>query len=131
MEATQADEKALALRKKRAQRQMLAALRGVPLDEVADSFSVRYGPELPLPVEAAGAIQKRQAAHAEQLLADDEVGREVARLEAERDGLLDTIWLACSPAEIRALWSKVSALLGDEPTPLEREALQIEPAREG
>ena len=110
---------------------MVAALRGVPADEVADNFSVRYGPDLPLPVEVAEAIQRRQAAHAEQLLDGDEVGREIARLEAERDGLLDTIWLATSPAEIRALWSKVNALLGDEPTPLEREALKIDPVREG
>jgi hypothetical protein len=131
LETILTDEKALAARKKRVQRQMLAALRGVPLDEVLDNFSVRYGPELPLPVEVAEAIQKRQAAHTEQLSAEDEVGREIARLEAERDGLLDTIWLATSPTEIRALWTKVSALLGDEPSPLEREALRIEPAQEG
>src|SRR5207253_2916683 len=89
LEAVQAEEKALAQRKKRAQRSMLAALRGVPLNEVSDSFSVRYGPELPLPNEAAEAISKRQAAHAGQLLAEDPIGREIARLEAERERLLD------------------------------------------
>ena len=32
---------------------------------------------------------------------------------------------------IKQLWAKVAALLGDEPSALEREALAIEPAGEG
>ncbi len=131
LEAVQAEEAALARRKKRTQRAMLAALKGVPIDEVADSFGVRYGSELPLPAEVYDAIRKRQMAHQERLLADDPVGRQVAGLEAEKDNLLDTIWLATSPAQIRTLWAKVGALLGDEPTGLEREALGIEPMEEG
>jgi len=130
LEAVQAEETALARRKKRAQRAMIASLRGIPIDEVSDSISVRYGSELPLPFEAAEAIAKRQAAHQDQLLADDPVGREVARLGVEKENLLDTVWIACSPAQIRALWTKVSELLDDEPTALEREALAIEPASE-
>jgi len=130
LEAVQAEEAALARRKKRAQRAMIASLRGIPIDEVSDSISVRYGSELPLPFEAAEAIAKRQAAHQDQLLADDPVGREIARLEAEKDHLLDTVWLASSPTQIKQLWAKVSELLGDEPTQLEREALSIAPAKE-
>lgn len=130
LEAVQAEEAALARRRRAAQRAMIAALRGVPPDEVPDTFAVRYGAVLPLPTEAAEAIAKRQAAHRERLLADDPVGREVARLGAEKEALLDTVWLACSPAEIRTLWAKVSGLLGDEPTALEREALVIAPAGE-
>jgi len=131
LEAIQADEAALARRRKAVQRAMLAQLRGVPPEEVGDGFSLRYGGELPLPQEAYDAIGRRQAAHQEQLLADDPVGREIGRWEAEREGLLDAIWLATSPAQIRALWSKAGELLGDEPTRLEAEALAIEPAREG
>ena len=101
-----------------------------PIDEVADTFSVRYGGELALPHEAAEAIARRQAAHQERMLADDPVGREIARLEAEKENLLDTVWLAGSPAQIKQLWTKVAELLGDEPTALEREALAIEPAKE-
>ena len=122
---------ALARRKKVAQRAMLAALRGLPLDEVPDNFGIRYGTELPLPAEAAEAIARRQAAHQDQLLADDPVGREVSRLGAEKEGLLDTVWLAASPAQIKQLWAQVGALLGDETTRLEREALAIEPVAEG
>lgn len=131
LEACRDEEAATARRKKRAQRAMLAALRGVPADEVADNFSVRYGTDLPLPVEAFEAIARRQSAHQDRLLADDPAGREVARLGAEKEGLLDTIWLATSPAEIKGLWARVSELLGDEPTALEREALAIGPVAEG
>ncbi len=52
LEAVQAEEAALAQRKKHAQRAMLATLRGVPLEEVSDSFSIRYGNELALRQEA-------------------------------------------------------------------------------
>ena len=78
----------------------------------------------------AEAIARRQAAHQEQMLADDPIGREIARLGAEKENLLDTVWLAASPAQIKQLWSKVAELLGDEPTTLEREALSIAPAEE-
>jgi hypothetical protein len=131
LEAVRAEEAALARRKRNAQRAMLAALWGTPVDEVQDNFSVRHGGELPLPAEAAEAVARRQAAHQERLLADDPVGREVARLGAEKEHLLDTVWLAASPAQVRHLWVKVGALLGEEPTGLEREALAIAPPGEG
>src|SRR3954452_20816185 len=127
LEAIKAEQAALTRREKRAQRVMLAALRGTPIEEVADGYHMKYGIELPLPSEVAEAITKRQAAHTEQLLADDPVGQRIARLEAEKDNLLDTVWLAASPSQIKQLWSKVAELLGDEPTPLEREALAITP----
>ena len=130
LEAIKADEATLARRKKQAQRSMVATLRSVPIDEVADCFHVRYGSELGLPNEVAEAITRRQAAHQEQMLADDPIGREISRLEVEKDSLLDTIWLATSPTQIRQLWTRVGELLGDEPTTLEREALAIEPAKE-
>jgi len=130
LEAIQAEEAALARRKRRVQKQMVAAVRGVPIEEVPDNLSLRYGTELPLPVEVGAALEKRQAAHLDGLLAGDEVGREVRRLEAEQERLLDTVWLAVSPTQIRQLWSKVGALLGDEPTALEAEVLAIDPPKE-
>ncbi len=130
LESIRAAEAELARRKKQAQRAMVAALRGIPIDEAPDNINARFGPELPLPYEAAEAISHRQATHRDRLLADDPVGREIARLEAEKDNLLDTVWLAASPAQIKQLWTKVGELLGDEPTALEREALAIEPAGE-
>ena len=130
LEAIRAEEAALARRKKQAQKAMIATLRSIPIDEVNDSFSIRYGSELALPNEVAEAIARRQSAHRDQRLADDPIGREVALLEAEKDRLLDTIWLAASPSQIKQLWSRVGELLGDEPTALERDALAIEPAKE-
>jgi hypothetical protein len=130
LEAIRAEEVALARRKKQSQKAMIAALRSTPVEEVTDHFNVRYGSDLGLPNEVAEAITRRQSAHQEQLLADAPIGREIARLEAEKDSLLDTIWLAVSPTEIKQLWTRVGELLDDEPTTLEREALAIEPARE-
>ena len=43
LEVVQAEEAALTRRKKRTQRAMLAALKGVPVEEVSDNFGVRYG----------------------------------------------------------------------------------------
>ena len=128
LEAVRDEEAALARRKKAAQRAMVATLRGVPIDEVSDSFSIRYGSELPLPHEVAEAITRRQSAQQTQLLAGDSIGCEIVRLEQERERLIDVVWLATCPSELKQLWLKVGALLGDEPTRLEREALAIEPA---
>ena len=41
---------------------------------------------------------------------------------------MSCVWLVTSPSEVKQLWSRVGALLGDEPTRLEREALAIAPA---
>lgn len=130
LEAIRTAETDLERRKSQVQRVMIATLRGVPLDEVDTYLHIRYGTDLPLPSEVAEAISRRQAAHQDTLLSEDPVGREITRLEAEREALLDTVWLACSTAQIKTLWSKVGALLGDEPTTLEREALAIEPVTE-
>src|SRR3954451_1994830 len=52
LDAIKGQELTLARRKLRVQGEMLAGLRGLPIDEVGDSFSTRYGIELPLPLEA-------------------------------------------------------------------------------
>jgi hypothetical protein len=130
LERVHFEEAALARHKKHAQPAMLAPLRRIPVEEVSNSLSIQYGGELPLPIEAAEALVNRQAAHQEPLLGDDPIGREIARLDAERDRLLDIVRLATSPAQIKQLWTTVAALLGEEPTPLEREALAITPSEE-
>jgi len=40
------------------------------------------------------------------------------------------VWLVSSPKQIKALWSKVADLLGDEQTQLQRDALAIDPVEE-
>jgi hypothetical protein len=105
-------------------KEMLAKVRGVSAEDLDCYSRVRDHPEI------RATIGKRQALHEEELLAGHELGRQVLRLRAERENLLDAIWLATSPAQVRAFWQKVSELLGEEPTRLEREALSIPPAGE-
>ena len=127
LDAVVEERKALDRREKRAQKAMIARLQGIPAEEVSDSAIYSY--HFQQTVGAAG--RKRQAVHEEQLLGEQDRGRRILGLRAEKDRLLDTVWLATSPAQIRTLWSKVSELLGEQPTALEREALAIEPIKEG
>jgi hypothetical protein len=105
-------------------KEMLARVRGVSADDLDCYARVHDHPEI------RAAITKRQALHEEELLAGHELGRQVLKLRAERENLLDVIWLATSPGQVRQLWTKVAELLGEEPTHLEREALSIPPAGE-
>jgi hypothetical protein len=96
---------------------MLATVRRVPLEEVSEH------PGRAAAAAVARAIRRRRAAHEEELLAEEELGREVLRLRREHEALRDTAWLAASPAPVKALWRRACALLGHEPTPLQRQAL--------
>jgi hypothetical protein len=127
LDAIGEERKALDRREKQAQKAMLARLQGIPAEEVSDNSTHSYH----FQQAVAPAVQKRQAVHEEQLLGEQERGRRILGLRAEKENLLDTVWLAASPSQIKQLWSKVSELLGDEPTPLEREALAITPPPEG
>ena len=127
LDAVVQERKALDQREKRAQKAMVARLQGLPAEEVPESATHSY--QFTQTVNAA--VQKRQAVHEEELLAEHPVGRDVLMLRAEKENLLDVVWLASSPAQIKQLWAKVGELLGDEPSALEREALAIEPAGEG
>jgi hypothetical protein len=108
----------------RVRKQMLAKVRGVSADDLDCYARIHDHPEI------RAAIAKRQAVHEDELLAGHELGRQVLRLRAERENLLDAIWLATSPSQVKAFWQKVGELLGEEPTRLEREALSIPPAGE-
>jgi hypothetical protein len=105
-------------REKNVHRAMLATIRRVPLEQVDTYLSYQHA-------EVASAIQRRQAVHEEELLSEDAMGQEILRLRREKDNLLDTVWLATSPLQVRELWQKVVELLGDEQTPLQKEALAI------
>ena len=127
LDAIVEQRKALDRREKQAQRAMLARLQGIPAEEVPDGATNGFQFQQTI----NSAVQKRQAVHDEELLAEHPVGREVLRLRVEKDNLLDVVWLASSPAQIKQLWAQVAALLGDEPSALEREALAIEPVGAG
>jgi hypothetical protein len=110
-------------RQRRAYRAMLAVLRRVPLEEVEEIPSRRRQRE------AGRAIRKRQFLHEEELLAQDERGREILRWLREKDNLLDPVWLATAPSSLQVMWQKVVELLGEDPTPLEK-AVQASGSKE-
>jgi hypothetical protein len=119
LDALATQEKELERRQRRAHRAMLAVVRRVPIEEVEEfHYSAQHR-------EVGLAIDKRQAVHEEELLAEDERGKEILRLRREKDNLLDTVWLATSSQQIKDLWQKVVELLGDEQTHLEKEALAL------
>jgi hypothetical protein len=114
-------KEALESRERQARLTMLAKVRGVPLESLAEYFCQRDDQEI------ERAIQRRQAVYEEQLLGENATGHKILELRREKDGLLDTVWLATSPAQIKVLWFKVAELLGDDQTRLQIEALAIVP----
>ena len=114
-----AQQQELARRQRQALRALVATVRRVPLTEVADDAAGSPYDEV------RQALQRRQAAHERELLAEDPCGREVLRLWQEKEQLLDTVGLACAPLQVKALWRKVLELLGQEPTALERAVLAV------
>ena len=101
---------------------MLAHVRGVPVDDLEDTCYGYHREE-----EVKSAVAKRQKVHEDELLGECDTGREILRLRQEQENLLDTVWLATSPVQLKTLWTKVGELLGTEPTQLERDALAIVP----
>jgi hypothetical protein len=73
------------------------------------------------------AIRDRQAVHEKELLALDSLGQKILGLQLEQEDLLDTVWLATSPVQIKQLWSRVGEILNQQPTALQQHALALEP----
>jgi hypothetical protein len=105
-------------------RSMLALVRGEPKENISLHDVYRWD------TEVGAAIRRRQTIHEDELLAENEVGRKILSLRVERENLLDTIWLATSPSQVRTLWTKVGELLKDEQTQLQRDAMAIPPIEE-
>ncbi len=100
-------------------RQMHARIAGKSVEEIrAQHYSEPY--------EVGAAVNRRAAVHRREILAATEVGRQVIELEREKEELLDTVWLATSGAHIKQLWSKVTDILQQQPTPFQQKALEIE-----
>ena len=73
------------------------------------------------------AVRDRQKVHETELLAADPLGRKILELQLEQEDLLDTVWLATSPVQIKQLWSRVAEILHQQPTALQQHALSLEP----
>jgi hypothetical protein len=73
------------------------------------------------------AIRDRQTVHEKELLAADPLGKKILDFQLEQEDLLDTVWLATSPVQIKQLWSRVGEILNQQPTALQTHALSLEP----
>jgi hypothetical protein len=129
LEAARAAEAAAAKRVNFAMRTVVAALRKVPESDVSDSSYNYYGAH-GMPPEVTKAIDQRAAAHLTDRLKADPIGQSVLALEAEKDQLIDTVWLATSPAQIKQLWTEVLKRLDEEPTPLGQVARDLPPTED-
>ena len=125
VDAIEAEEEALSKRKSVLHRTMLARVRRVPLETIDQHYTPTHYNN-----EVENAIKARQSIHEDDLLAECEVGRRILTLRKERESLLDCVWLASSPIQVRELWAKVSELLGDEQTQLNRDALKTTPVQD-
>jgi len=103
------------------QQQMLAKVRGVPVDALQDYYS--YGRHNH---EVEQTIERRSAVHEDELLVENEVGRQIVKLHSDEASVLDAVWLATSPKQFKTLWEKVSQFLGEEHSRLIADALNIE-----
>jgi hypothetical protein len=74
-----------------------------------------------------GVIDRAAKDLEKEILQESEFGRKILRLEREREELTDTIWLATSTVQIRSLWKDFSAMLIEEPTELQKQALTYDP----
>jgi hypothetical protein len=124
LDGIERQENELEKRKQQIEKAMLAHLRGVPIEDIDDYQAYRYEQEL------SGAVNRRQAVHEDELLAESEIGQQILKLREEKENLLDTVWLATSSKQSKDLWSKVASLLGDSQTQLQRDALAIKPVED-
>jgi hypothetical protein len=124
MEQIEQQRKVLDARDEHLSREALARLRDVQ-PETIDSYAVSRSE-----TEINNAIKARQTIHEEELLREHDLGRQIAQLRLERENFLDTVFLATSSIQVRDLWQKVSDLLGDELSQLQREAMKIAPPSE-
>ena len=112
-------------RERRLKAEQRAAVNGTRVEDEADHDGCYYDQVIDDAVNArAGALEA-------DILAASPLGKEILSLRAEKDNLLDTVWLATSPTQIKELWEQVNRVLDVTPTPLEQKALQIAPVEEG
>ena len=115
-------QEALKGREERVERQMLARVRGVSIDTIdeAECYGYSYNREV------EETIVRRSHIHEDELLAENEFGRQIVKLRDDEASVLDAVWLATSPRQLKTLWEKVSQFLGEEHSRLIADALTIE-----
>lgn len=120
VEEIDAETKIRDKKRRMANRHMLAVVRGVDVIDIEDCG---YGEHL----EVEHAVRRRSELVEKELLAKDDLGRRLLGLRRERDEMLDPVWLATSPNQIKELWATVSSVLEQESTELQKQALILDP----
>jgi len=111
-------------RERRLHAEQRAILKGTTVEDELERGTYRYD------TTVENAVGTRAKVHEAEILAADDVGKQVLALRAEKENLLDTVWLATSSSQIKELWGQVNALLGFVPTELEKKALAITPPQD-
>lgn len=110
-------------------RKQLAIVRGKQVEDV-EAVHMHHSRHSYLMHEVENAVKARQKLIEKELLERDETGRRILKLRHEKEELLDTVWLATSSSQIKELWGTVAAILNQEPTELQKEAMSIEPVED-
>lgn len=76
---------------------------------VSEARSYHHGGGLPHWIQAK--INDRAKVHRTPLLLGSQLGRNLLKLEREKEELLDTVWLSTSSKQIKQLWAEVAELL--------------------
>lgn len=114
-----AEQERLGKRVKQLWAEMLAVVSGEPADDSRHHYSQ--------PPQICAAISRRRLVHEHELLQQTTLGQKILHLEREKEELLDTVWLATSPTQVKQLWSRFAEVLSWEPPELQQQALSIAP----
>ncbi len=90
-------------------------------DEVGEGFTYS------LKIDVDMKLQELKRTCIDELMKTDPLGQQISALESEQENLLDTVWLATSPIQIKELWGKMSEMLGQTPSKLQQDALALQP----
>jgi len=112
-------------RERRLRAEQRAVINGTSVEEELGSgyYYGRSDPEVERVVSARASVLEAD------ILAESDLGKQILTLRAEKDNLLDTVWLATSCSQMKELWEQVNTLLEMKPTALEEKALAIAPVK--
>lgn len=105
-ELARVDDESAELDKRRrgVQIEIVALIRGVKVTEVS---SFRYSDYQ----EVETAINRRKSKIEKELFENTEIGQRLLSLDEKKDELLDSVWMATSPKQIKELWATVSEVV--------------------
>jgi hypothetical protein len=110
-------------RERRLKAEQRAIIRGTPVEQELEEGYYHEN------MVESSVTARAQALEAD-ILSESELGKQILALRAEKDNLLDTVWLATSTSQVKELWEQVNSLLQITPTNLEDKALKIRPVQE-